>query len=155
MISLVSPRSFLAALKGSGIITLGSAVVNICSTKKYLPIPKEEEKEGGKGEQRNTKRKICKEGKQKKCKVCKRRVMEQTILEEVQCLWKYIIYNIYFLYHTRFVAFIHLSFQRACTLSRLALKRMEFIFDSSGYALNTSNHDSGWNDILEVNSNTC
>ena len=53
---------------------------------KTLPIPKEKEKEGGKGEQRKTKRKICKEGKQKKCKVCKRRVMEQTILEEVQCL---------------------------------------------------------------------
>ena len=65
-------------------------------------------------------------------------------------------YTIYiFLYVQGFLAFIHLSFQRACTLSRLALKRMEFIFDSSGYALNTSNHASGWNDILEVNSNTC
>ena len=46
-----------------------------------VSTPKEEEKEGGKGEQRKTKRKICKEGKQKrgglwnkpswkKCNVC-------------------------------------------------------------------------------------
>ena len=113
---------------------------------KTLPIPKEKEKEGGKGEHRKTKRKICKEGKQKKCKVCRRRVngswnkpslKKCNVCENIQ-------YTIYiFLYVQGFLAFIHLSFQRACTLSRLALKRMEFIFDSSGYALNTSNHASG------------
>ena len=85
---------------------------------KTLPIPNEKEKEGGKGEQRKTKRKICKEGKQRKCKVCRKRLdgswnkpslKKRNVCENIQYIFfgMYKVFGLLYTYLSRELARCH------------------------------------------------